>query len=139
MPVFEEVKVTWKGAEHAIPARQVLAAIAEVEEIFTLGELALVQERGRLPLAKLARAYAVVLRHAGVAGASWEDVYAGMFEGAGKDMTRRALSAVYTLQALMVPPEYLRAAAEPGKDASGGARRAASSRNASRSSAGRGG
>lgn len=134
MSSFEEVGLTWEGREYVIPADGVLRVIAKVEDVITLGELAVAQKR--IPLAKLATAYGVMLRAAG-ADVTDEQVYSGMFANGGKDMPRRAMQAALTLQALMIPPEHLRAT-KPGK---GGAATgpAASSRSATGSRSGKAG
>lgn len=127
---FKPVTFSWLGQEYTVPADRVLYCIAEVEGVLTLGDLASMQSRSRLSLAKLAIAYGIALRFAGVQVKD-EEVYAGMFKDAGAELQRRAFGALFTLQALMVPPEHLRA--EPGK-ANGGADPAASSPSATSSS-----
>lgn len=114
---FEPIPLEWSGKKYLIPADNVLRVIAQIEDVLTLGQLASAQSHGRLPLAKIAIAFGIALRHAG-AEVSDEDVYNGMFSAGGAELQRRALTAVFTLQAMMVPPEHLRA--NPGK-ANGGA------------------
>lgn len=128
MATFEEVRLSWNGKDLVIPPNDVLRAIAKVEDVLTLGDLAGFTTKGRLPLAKLAQSFGILLRHAG-AQVSDDEVYNGMFTGGGRELQRRAFAAVAALQALMVPPEHLRA--EPAKGPPGkaaGARRAAPSR-----------
>lgn len=124
MAFFEEVQLSWKGKSYAIAADNVLMAIAKIEDVLTLGELATCMANRRLPLAKLAAAFGILLRHAG-AEVSNDEVYSGMFAEAGRHLQQQAFAAALTLHKLMVPPEHLRAA--EGK-AAAGARRAASSR-----------
>lgn len=112
MPLFEEVRLKWNGAEYVIPPDNVLTAIAKIEDVLTLGELANYQGRGRLPLAKLAIAFGAVLRHAGCRVKD-EEVYAVMFGNGGQDLQRESYVAVFTLQRMMIPPPSLQAA--PGK------------------------
>jgi len=121
---FAPVILSWNGREFTIAADRVLYCIAEVEAVLTLGDLANMQARGRLSLAKLAIAYGTALRYAG-AVVKDEEVYSAMFKDAGAELQRRAFGAIYTLQALMVPPEHLRA--EPGKANGGAVETAASS------------
>lgn len=130
MHLFEEVKLTWGGKEYTIPPDGMLRCIAEIEDVMTLGELANAQGKGRLPLAKLSTAFAIALRHAG-ASVTNEEVYAGMFEGGGVELRRRSMTAVFMLQAMMIPPESLRA---PLGKAAGGAGRAAPSKKPTSSS-----
>jgi len=124
--LFKPITLAWHGREYTIAPDAVLRCIAEVENVLTLGDLANMQARGRLSLAKLAIAYGITLRYAG-AEVSDEDVYGGMFKDAGAELQRRAFGAILTLQALMVPPEQLRA--EPGKANGGAAQESASSPN----------
>lgn len=111
MAIFEEVKLTWNGRDFVIPPDQVLPCIAKVEDVLTLAQLWRAMERQALPLAKLAQAYGMVLRHAG-AVVSDEDVYAALFTSG--EMQARARDAVLTLQVMMIPPEHLREK-DPGK------------------------
>jgi len=131
MQLFQPVTLAWSGREYTIAADAVLRCIAEVENVVTLGDLATMQTKGRLSLAKLAIAYGIALRYAG-ADVKDEEVYGGMFKDAGAELQRRAFGAILTLQALMVPPEQLRA--EPGKGNGGAALEPASSPNTSSSS-----
>jgi hypothetical protein len=119
MAIFEAIKLTWKGVDYEIPPDQVMRGIARIEDVFTLGELSRHMARGTLPLAKIAQAYGVALRHAGAA-VSDEDVYAGMFSGDAAELQKRGLAAVNTLLVMMMPPEHLRAK-EPEKKAEAGA------------------
>lgn len=128
MPIFEEVRLSWKGKDYVIPANDVLRAIAKVEDVLTLGELGSARGDGRVPYAKLASAFGALLRHAG-ASVTDEEVYNDLFSGGPKDLPRSALAAIVTLQTLMIPPEHLRAT----KKADGEAGRAASSRKRSSS------
>lgn len=107
MAIFEKVEVVWNGETFTIPANRVLRCIADVEDELTLAQLSRYLQSGNPPLAKLSRAFALVLRHAG-AKASEDDVYAALFKDG--DQNARALEAIYTLQVLMIPPEHLRAA-----------------------------
>lgn len=129
--IFKPITMAWHGTEYTIPADEVLRCIAEVESVLTLGDIANMQARSRLALAKIAIAYGIALRFAG-AQVSDEEVYAGMFKDAGAELQRRALGAIFTLQALMVPPEHLRA--EPGKANGGAGETAASSPSVTSSS-----
>lgn len=108
MDVFKEVTFTFDGVEYVLPAEQQLRAIAKIEDVLTLGELGRAQGGGRIPLAKLAIAYGIVLRECG-AKLTDEQVYNGMFKDGGRELARRSLAAIVALQALMIPPEHLRA------------------------------
>lgn len=109
MAIFEEVTVTWGDKKHVIPADRMMMTIARVEDMMTLGELGACFATGRLPLAKLASAYGIVLREAG-ANVADDEVYEGMFRAKGREVQRRAMEAIQMLMALMVPPAHLRSA-----------------------------
>lgn len=129
----------WDGRKLTVPADRMLATIARVEDIITLGELSAYFTTGRLPLAKLSQAFGVVLRQAG-ANVEDDDVYDGMFRAKGAEVRRRATEAISMLMSMMVPPEHLRSVmepAKPGKPEAGVAPK--SSRKRSRSQPRRGG
>lgn len=106
MSTFEEVKVSWKGQEAAIPANNVLRAIAKVESVLTVGELGALSITGApKPLAKISMAYGLLLRHAGIKVED-DDIYAAMFSG--PDTIVQAGALLNALIALMVPPEHMK-------------------------------
>jgi hypothetical protein len=108
MSRFDDIRLSWAGREYTLPAGRVMAAIARVEDVITLVELRRYSERGTAPMAKLAMAYASVLREAG-ARVEDEEVYVGMF---GPETSGAAvLTAINGLLAMMLPPEHLRAEA----------------------------
>jgi hypothetical protein len=100
---MQDVTFTWKGEEYRVEAREVLPLIARVEEVITLGELADASSTGKVPIAKLSKAFAVALRYAG-AKVTDEEMYAGMFAGGNMVAVRMAIMA---LLGMMIPPEYL--------------------------------
>jgi len=109
MGIFEPITLTWEGKEYVIPADQIMQAIAKVEDVLTLGQLARFSMSGDIPFGKLAMAYGLLLRHAGARVAD-DEVYAAIFRsGETRD---RAQKAVTVLQVLMLPPEAVRAEAE---------------------------
>lgn len=137
MAVFQTIKLTWKGEDFTLPADRVLMAISMVEEVLSLGDLATHQLRGRVPLAKLSMAFGIILRLAGVKVTD-EEVYDGLFASGPGDLAARAVSAVATLQALMIPPERLREQMASGKrSATARKKPVGSSRNSSGSSSGK--
>lgn len=111
MAIFEEVAVAWGDKKFVIPADRMMMTIARVEDVLTLGDLSAYFATGKLPLAKIAQAFGIVLRQAG-ASVEDEEVYEGMFRAKGQEVTRRAIEAIHMLMALMVPPAHLRAATE---------------------------
>jgi hypothetical protein len=96
---FSPVELNWDGKTYTIPANRVLMAIAQIEEILTMDELAKFNRRGTAPVAKLAMAYGAVLRYSGCS-VSDDEVYAGMFGDAGTS----AAKATQGLMHLMLPP-----------------------------------
>lgn len=133
MPLFQPVILEWKGKQCVIPADGLLRCIAEIEDVFTLGELATVRGNGRLPLAKISEAFAIALKHGGAA-VSAEDVYAEMFAGGGKALRRVSMSAIIMLQKLMIPPAHLAEPPEKPEKKASGARRGAPSKQRTGSS-----
>lgn len=111
--MFEATTFNWKGRDFTIPPDRIMGAIASVEDVVTLGELATMQSGTSINLSKIAKAYATVLRYAG-ADATWEDVYGSLFgDGNGKVMV-----ALRTLMLMMVPPSVM-ISASPGKPPTG--------------------
>lgn len=112
MSTFEEVKVSWKGQEAAIPANGVLRAIAKVESVITVGELGALSISGApKPLSRIAMAYGLLLRHAGIK-VDDDDIYNEMFASGGATALQ-ASALINTLISLMVPPAHLKE--EPAK------------------------
>lgn len=117
--IFEDVHVDWKGKRFRIKANDMLRCIMQIEDVITLGEIHAYSTSHAVPLAKLAAAYARVLRFAG-ARVTDEDVYVGMF-GDSK-MVEAIAEAISTLLLLMVPPQAVRDTldAKVGTDSKGG-------------------
>lgn len=107
MAIFEPIVLAWNGRDYTIPPDQVMRAIAKVEDVFTMAQLNGHMQRADIPLAKLACAYAAVLRHAG-ARVTDEEVYDGMFSGGATALQTRALAAMSALLVMMIPPAHLR-------------------------------
>jgi hypothetical protein len=100
MAIFEEITLTWAGADYTIEPNKVMGAIARIEEVITLKELGEYAQKGDAPMAKLAMAFAAVLRYAG-ARVSEEEVYAAMFSKEGQTS---AMASISTLLTMMIPP-----------------------------------
>ena len=113
MSVFQDVELTWKGAQHTVPANRVMGLICEIEEHITLAEL--LSEKGA-PMGRLAKAYAAALKYAG-APATPELVYESLF----KDSHQNIPEAVNGLLSMMLPPSTLQTAADgtEGADTAG--------------------
>lgn len=100
MGAFDDVTLQWRGRDYVIPANRMMGAIARIEDHVTMVELGRMGERGTVPLAKLAGAYAAVLRYAGAAKITDEDVYEALFDG-GQQAT--VMAAITALLGMMVP------------------------------------
>jgi hypothetical protein len=99
--MFETVTLPWTDGKSAvIPPKRVLGAIAVAEQFLTLGDIA--QMRERPPLAKIAQAYAAVLRYADPESAVTDDeVYGAVCDPAGDGQAITA--GIAALVAMMVP------------------------------------
>ena len=100
---MQDVTFNWKGTEYRVEAREVLPLIARVEDVITLGELVDASNTGKVPIAKLSKAFGVALRYAG-AKVTDEEMYAGMFSGEKLSAVRMSIMALISM---MVPPEAL--------------------------------
>ena len=107
MSIFEDIKLAWDGRDYVIPSDRVMGAIARIEDVVTLGELQRYSEKQAAPLAKVAMAYGTVLRYAG-ANVTDDQVYAGIFSGEAPNQQDSIVTSIYTLLAMMLPPEAMR-------------------------------
>lgn len=123
MIIFQPVTLNWSDQDYTIPADRIMGAIATVEEVMTLGELAEASNTGRINISKLSRAYSAMLQYAGAPSASWEVVYKSMF--AGNQTT--ALLGVRSLLIMMMPPSDLVQKMNTGATPKGKARAASNS------------
>lgn len=120
MGSFEDIRLQWAGKDYVIPARRELGAIARVEDVLTLNEVQRFSARGAVPTAKIAMAFGSLLRYAGATFTD-EEVYAGMFGGAGTsgDAGVAATSALVAI--LMRPYKHVeKLMAEEEKEAARG-------------------
>jgi hypothetical protein len=98
---FDDITIEWKGRSYTIPSRNMMRAIALIEDHVTMPELQRYGERSTAPVSRLSSAFAAVLRFAGAPGVKDEHVYEAMFSG-GDDAAAVATS-VQVLLAMMVP------------------------------------
>lgn len=98
---FEDVKLVWNGREYTIPARNMLRAVAIIEDHVTMPELQKFAVRGTAPAARLSSAFAGVLTFAGCPKVTAEDVYEAMFDGG--DKAEAVGVAITTLMSMMLP------------------------------------
>lgn len=103
MSIFEPIKLEWQGKGYEIPADRVMRVLQALEaEGFGLAVLG--QMRSQMQMARIASAYAIILRLAG-ASATDADVYAAMFADPD-DMANVVATALNTLEAMFVPPDF---------------------------------
>lgn len=125
MAIFEKITLIWKGKEYFIPPDQVMRAIAKIEDVISMVQIARCFENRDLPLVKISQAYGAALRHAG-ARVDDEEIYADLFSSG--QLQQRAIAAIQTLQIMMIPPEHLRQDTA-GKDAAGATSRSSKRRS----------
>jgi hypothetical protein len=110
MAIFQEIRLFWEDDEFIIPPDRVLGAVAEIEEIVTLPDLLLMMG-GKMTMARLSRAYGVLLRYAG-AKLSDEQVYGGLVKR-GETFEQMQIACI-ALLGVMIPPASLREAPASG-------------------------
>lgn len=93
--LFESVEIVWKGKSYTIPPNKVLRAIAKIEDVITLQHLS---NQDAVPMAKVALAFAALLRFAG-ARVSDDEVYEELFDHHGAS----ALAVINMLLSLILP------------------------------------
>ena len=107
MAIFDDIKLEWEGVNYKLSGDgNFMKALAAVEDHLTLPELYDAQQSGKMPLAKLSNAYAVLLRHAGAVRISEADVYAGMWKDG--ETVAKITEALTKLMLLMTPPKERR-------------------------------
>lgn len=136
--IFNQVTFSWKGRDFTIPPNRIMGAIASVEEVMTLQEMAASTQTGKVKTARIAIAYAQVLRYAGARGvdsqgnsieATDDEVYAAMFSVEGQS---RAMVALQTLLLMMVPKDLIPTSSKEEVQAKGKAKPAAASSSSKR-------
>jgi hypothetical protein len=105
MSIFNPIKMAWHGKDITVPANQVLGAIAVVEEVIPMDQVAaIVFNRTRINVAKISQAYGALLRYAGQE-VSDEDVFIAMFDSSEK--LEQAREAMKALALIVMPPAML--------------------------------
>jgi hypothetical protein len=110
MAIFQEIKLFWKEDEFVIPPDRILGAVAEIEEIVTLPDLLLMMG-GKMTMARLSRAYGVLLRYAG-AKLTDDQVYGGLVTR-GETFEQMQVACIGLL-AVMIPPHSVSEAPASG-------------------------
>lgn len=111
MQGFEDIKLTWKGAEYVIPADRVLRAIAKIEDAIRGDSdrqaIQILTQKPGPTFTRIAMGYAAALQSAGAA-VSADEVYLTIMQGlADGDDHETALgvqSAIFSMLAIMSPP-----------------------------------
>lgn len=105
MSIFSDITLEWDGEEYTIPAARMMRLVQAVEDVVTLPEL---QDCiARMKAARIASAYAVMLRFAGVR-VSDEEVYEKVFDS--EDNMHQILSDAGTLlYQIICPPKAFQA------------------------------
>lgn len=132
MSQFDDVKIKWAGREYTVPSRRMMEAIARIEEHLTLADMAAAAEQRRMPMAKIAMAFASVLNMVKPEQAPQfesEDIYAKMMTITDAVQVRDLLSS---LLGMMVPRSTLLASA--GATTEGNAPAAVASRSSKKRS-----
>jgi len=113
MAIFEDIELEWEGEKYTIKGDDaVMRVLAAVEEHVTFMELQQGSANGKVPLAKLATAYAVVLRFAGCR-ISPAEVYNGMWKDG--NMMAKIQEAITGLLSMMIPSSVMSQADPEGK------------------------
>ena len=100
MSCFDDVTISYDGAEYTVPSNRVMGLIETIENHITLDEL--LSGEG-IQRAKMAKAYAAAIKYAG-GKITQEEVYQTFF----KDGLAAVQESIVALLAMMIPPEYLR-------------------------------
>lgn len=98
---FQDITLKYRDTEYVIAANRVMAAISILESVVTIQELSAMIRTGHIPLARVCRAYALLLNYAG-AKTDEQTLYGEMFNR--QDKMELAFNAVTSLMTMMVPP-----------------------------------
>jgi len=116
MRKFADQRIEWKGKTYTIPANRIMPLLARVESIITFTEMLEFHQRKTIPQAKVATAYAEILRYCGIE-VDEGDVYLAMFpseEDPNGNYMKAGSDAVQGLMKLMLPPDNITKAVASG-------------------------
>ena len=102
--MFQPVHIEWKGETFTVESGKVMGLIAAIEDVLPLTELMTKASEQRLPLSKIAIAYATALRYAG-AKVTDETVYHSLFSDG---MAEQAPILISGLVSMMIPPDAMK-------------------------------
>ena len=100
MAIFEDITLTFDGADYVVKANDAMKLIAKVEDVITLAQLS---NPEKVKLNQLALAYTVALKHAG-ADVTHEQVYAALFDVPEDGGVHPIAAAIQNIQLMLVPP-----------------------------------
>lgn len=104
MAIFEDITLTFNGADYVVKATDAMRLIAKVEDVITIGELS---NPTAIKLNQLAMAYTVALQFAG-ANVKHEEVYAALFGMPSEGGVHPIAAHVAYIQMLLIPPSTYR-------------------------------
>lgn len=110
--MFEDVKLTWAGADYTVPAEKVMRLVGRVEAELTRdypeeNAFQLLSRPSGPPLAALSAAYASALSFAG-ADVKPQEVYMALWQGE-QNTAEIATLATMGLLEIMLPPDTFKA------------------------------
>lgn len=114
MPVFSTIQIDYNGTTYEIPDNEVLDAIARIEKYINYRQLSVWIQSGNWSDGALALAYYEALCAAGARNITREEVYDSLFEG---DAAISAMSRMYELMAILIPPKRLQGGTDTKKPA----------------------
>lgn len=109
MSRFEEIVISFDGADYKVAPNKVMGLIETVESIITIEEINSMLRANTIKRAQVSRAYSSALIYAG-AKVNQEDVYDSLFSG---EMLKNTVDIMVGLLAMMIPPEHLRSKTNP--------------------------
>ena len=113
----DSVKLPFGSDEHELRGKHVFRTAREIEPIITVTEIAIMAQRGGLPYAAIADAYAVALKKAGTK-ADPEDVFEWLYEGVGE--AQNVFRAMEKLAEILVPASARKVIERTAKPETGG-------------------
>lgn len=110
--MFQDVTIKWDDKDVTIPASQVMRAIAVVEDVVTFDELVTMYHTKQFKRAKLADAFAALLRFLGHR-AEAEQLWKAMHVREG--VLLNLVGVLQTLMVLLMPPPEMQTAKSSGE------------------------
>jgi hypothetical protein len=108
----DSVTLPFADGEHELRGKHVFRTARAIEPIITVTEIAIYSQRGALPYAAIADAYAVALKKAGATGDP-EAVFDWLYEGEGEG--QNIFRAMEKLAEILVPASARQALDQAGQ------------------------